>query len=451
MKLRHRHSLSIFLVGAACVAAMIGDRWISTRALLADRASTRAEALAAAVARDSIEPLLRGDGKTVLRQLNMFSEIPGVERIQILDPRGRATHTAGRRFGRPEEGALFRTARELAAGPAGEPVTIEVTVSSAGQMRVIFPMLARGALWGGLSVAFLALVSWWLGRLAGGKIDLLVEAASRMDGESELDLPDLGRNSEIGSLARSFQELRRRLKVESARRKQSEEQRDDMTNMLVHDMKQPLTIFRVALDSLDRAAPSAGSAEFRLALPMAHQSAARMEAMVDGMLQIARLEHAGQPPRRARTPVREVMADCAAEGSLIARSAGRAWTLSVPKDLEDLAILAHLPMLRRLMGNLVLNAFEHSPRGSALELGARWSKENPSSVELFVSNDGSELEGDPRGLLLGEKYQGAGGGAHAGLGLAFCVTAAKLHAGRLDARRLEDGRVVFFVAVPLAA
>lgn len=448
MKLRHRYSISIFLVGVICVVAMVADRALSTKGLLGERASARAEALASAVAREVIKPLQSGDGRVVRERLGLFTELAGVESIRIVDAGDQPLFTAGRRFGKPDEDALKRTARELFAGPGGEARTVEVIVSSEGYKKALLPVLFRGALWGGASIALLALVSWWLGNLAGRKIETLIQAIALIDGDASLDLPDVSANSEIGALSRGFQELRRRLKEEGARRRKSEEQRDDMVNMLVHDMKQPLMIFHMAMTTLDGSETVARDKDVLLAMSMARRSTARMDAMVDGVLQTVSLERYGEPPERVRTSIEELLKECSQEGAMIARASDREWRLTVDPALNGRWVLAHPAMLRRLVGNLILNAFDHSPEGTPLTLGAKPSGTDPSSVEVFMINDAPELALEPEALLEG-KRGGSAHGSHAGLGLAFCRHAAKLHAGRLEAERLEDGRVAFRAVLPM--
>lgn len=448
MKIRHRYSLVIFLVGALGSLAMVVDRVTGTRRLLEERASARAEALAAAVAREVVDPLQQGDERAVLRRLKLLADMPGIERIQILDARGRALHSARQRFARPDEGAIRRRARELVAGAGDAPLAVEVAVWADASSGALLPLLTRGALWSALSVAMLALASWWLGRLAGSKIELLIDAVRRIDDDSSSKLPDLDRNSEIGALSRAFQDLRRRLKEEGARRARLEERRDDMTAMLVHDLKHPLTVFRLAMSILNDAASSSRKDGIESALSLAGRSSSRMEAMIDGVLQVARLEHGEEPPERTRVPVLQFLEDCAEEDALIVKAAGRPWRLESDPSLRGAWILAHPAILRRLVGNLVLNAIDHSPEGSEVTLGARRSAGDPARVELYVLNDASALASEPEELLQG-KYRTTGGGSHAGLGLAFCRFAARWHSGRLDAERLEDGRIAFRVAMPL--
>lgn len=447
MKLRHQYSLIIFLVGLACVTAMVADRAASTRALLGERASARAEALAAAVARESLEPLERGDTRAVRKQLGLIAELNGVERIRILDVQGRTLHEAGRRFGRPDDGSIHRTAGELMALAGGKVLRVEVSVASPALGGALVPILARGTLWGGLSILLLAWASWRLGRRAGRKLELLSEAVTCVD-DASLTLPDPSGGSEIGVLTRAFLELRRKLEEQRKRRLALEEQRDDMINMLVHDMKHPLTVFRMAMGALDDAASRPHAREIETALSLARRSSARLEAMIDGVLQAAHLEHAAEPRARARTSVLGFLSKCAEEDALIAAAAGRPWGFEADPELRGRWMLADAAMLRRLLGNLVLNAIDHSPHGTPLTLGARRSTKDADNVELYVANDGSGLESEPEELLLG-KYRSSGGSSHAGLGLAFCRLAAEHHSGRLAARRSEDGRVVFSVTIPM--
>lgn len=447
MKFRHRYSLVIFLVGVMGSSVMVADRVRSTRLLLQERTSARAEALASAVSRELIEPLQAGDERAVLRRLKLLAEMPGIERIQVLDARGRALHTAGQRFGRPGDGAIRHTARELIAGAGNAPLDVEVAIWTDVSSNTLLPLIATGVLWGVLSVAMLALASWWLGRLAGRKIELLIEAVNRIDSPG-VSLPDLDKNSEIGGLSRAFLDLKRRLGEERNRRARLEERREDMTAMLVHDLKHPLTIFRIAMSILNDAAASAKTADVASALSLAGRSSTRMEAMIDGVLQVARLDHGEEVPERTRIPLLQFLDDCAQEDEVIVRAAGRPWRLESDPSLHGAWILAHPAMLRRLMGNLVLNAVDHSPDGTEVTLGARRSATDPGFVELYIRNDASSLDADPEELLRA-KYRTTGGGSHAGLGLAFCRFAARWHSGRIEASRTEIGQVEFRAILPV--
>lgn len=450
MKIRHRHALSIFLVGAIGSVAMTADRVSSLRELLRERVSARAEGMALVVSREISEPMHERDDRAVLRRLKLLSETPGVERIQILDARGMARHTAGQRFGLPGDGAIRHTARELIAGPDGEPLRVEVSVWTDGSAPALYPLLLRGALWGAASVIMLALASWWLGRMAGHKIERLIEAVNHWDDAagSADRLPDLRVNSEIGALSRAFQDLRRRLASESSRRMRLEERRDDMTAMLVHDLKHPLTIFRLAMSILNDAAGSSREDAIDSAMSLARRSSMRMEAMIDGVLQVARLEHGDEPPERVRIPVVQFLNDCDSEDALIAKASGRPWRLEIDPDLRGAWILAHPAMLRRMVGNMVLNAIDHSPDETLVTLGARRAPHGKGLLEIYVLNDASKLDASPETLLDG-KYRTTGGKSHAGLGLAFCRFAARWHTGRLDAELLAGGRVAFRVTMPM--
>ncbi|MDX6768394.1 MAG: HAMP domain-containing sensor histidine kinase [Elusimicrobiota bacterium] len=448
MKLRQRHALSIFAVGLFCGAALVADRAASTRRLLSERAQARAEAIAAAVARGVQEPAGAGDADAVASRLKLFADLSGVERVQILDARGRARFTATHRYGRPPEGALRRAASEHFAGAGDEPLSVSVAVWTDASEGALWPTVVRGAAWTLLSVATLALVSWWLGRLAGRKIEQLVDAVNRAPGDFSRHLPDLTMNSEIGALSRAYRDLQRRLKEEHDRRLKLEAARDDMTAMLVHDLKHPLTVFRLAMSLLTDAVSAAREPDIASALSLAGRSSSRMESMIDGVLQVARVEQGDEPPDRVRVPVLEFLDDCAQEDSLIVGANGRPWRLERDLSLHGGCILAHPAMLRRLVGNLVLNAIDHSPDGTEVVLGARAAHDDPLSVVIYVLNDASRLDSDPESLLQG-RFQGEGGPSHAGLGLAFCRFAARWHSGRLDAKRLDDGRVEFSVRMPL--
>jgi signal transduction histidine kinase len=444
--MRHRLAASFFALGAVCACIMIADRAHSTRTILVARLDARAETLASAAAEESAELLRRGEAGQVRGRMRSFERLNDVERIAVSDARGVLIHQT--RPQADERAGAFQRGRAFIRDARGMLGSVEVTMSTASIGPAVESASLQGAPWAALCIGLLAWASWYLGALAGGKVERLIEAVDRIGHGESVELPDSTRSSEIGALSRAFADLRRKLGEEEGRRRKLEEQRDDMTNMLVHDMKHPLTVFRMVLVLLGEMMKTSLSKDMADAIAMANRSTYTLDAMIDGVLQTARLEHAGEPPPRTRVAITKFVKGCAEVDSAIVRSSGKAWSLWLDPRIEDHWILASGPVLRRLVGNLVLNAIEHSPDGSKVTLAAAPSAQEPSCVEISVSNDGSSLDCEPTTLLNG-KYRSDGERSHAGLGLAFCRLAAHWHSGRMGARRSPDGTATFFVTLPM--
>ncbi len=446
MKMRHRFAACFFALGAVCAGIMIAARAHSTREILAARLDARAETIASSVAEELVELLRRGDAREIQARLRPFSRLNNVASISVKDAGGVLLYRTSPAPETRPEGLL--QGRAFIGDPRGMLGSVEVDMGARALARTVSNVILQDLLWAIACIALLAWTSWYLGALAGTKIERLAEAVERIGRGEKVELPEVTRNSEIGALSRAFRELRRGLADEEARRRALEAQRDDMTNMLVHDMKHPLTVFRmvlVLLSEMNKTTISKSAAE---AIAMANRSTYTLDAMIDGVLQAARIEHGSEAPPRVRLPIGQFLKDCAEVDSMIARTSGKEWELHIDSRLENRWILAHRPLLRRLIGNLVLNAVDYSPPGALLTLDARPSAADPASVEISIINEAGTIDRDPSALLNG-KYGSDGEQSHVGLGLAFCKMAAKLHSGRMDARRRPDGTISFSVTLPM--
>ncbi|MBI4679474.1 MAG: HAMP domain-containing histidine kinase [Elusimicrobia bacterium] len=166
-------------------------------------------------------------------------------------------------------------------------------------------------------LAFLAttLAAWLIGTWFGTKIEGLVpklEALSR-DPERFRSLKPSGSGDEIARLVAAFNRMGESLKSETQRRRVVEREKAELSAMLVHDLKTPLTVIhsgisllqdqlsqdQVAVERRARpAAPKTGSAPMRRRFDQPNRrtfellkmSADRLHRMVEDVLQLSRLE-----------------------------------------------------------------------------------------------------------------------------------------------------------------
>jgi len=137
----------------------------------------------------------------------------------------------------------------------------------------------------------------------------------------------------------------------------------NFTAMLVHDLRSPLSSVGLMLDLMKEGVPL----EPKI-ISQADQSFARVQGLLDEMLELHRSEH-GQVPLNA-----QLFEPSPWLGRIAALFAGRAeaagiqFQQSIPADLPKLQ--GDLGKLDRVMHNLLVNALKFTPRGGAIRLEA---------------------------------------------------------------------------------
>ncbi|HBA59572.1 MAG TPA: hypothetical protein DCZ92_01865 [Elusimicrobia bacterium] len=256
--------------------------------------------------------------------------------------------------------------------------------------------------------------------------------------------------TDIGQIELALRQTHARLRTEEQRRLEAETQKDDFYAMTVHDLKQPLTSLKAAVDLLfsEEEIKRFSKDQIRSLSAIAGASLHRLNAMVIDILNTAKMKSRDYAPEKGRIALADFMRECAGENSASVKAANKKWSFSLPEDLGDTWIFGDHDMLKRVIGNLVLNAIQYTPEGGAIKLGVRLSSADKATI--YVSDEG---EGIPDGFReeIFKKYQGLGKSSkNIGLGLAFCKMVADTHSARIDVRsELGKGTEMSFV-VPVS-
>jgi signal transduction histidine kinase len=230
----------------------------------------------------------------------------------------------------------------------------------------------------------------------------------------------------------------------------SEALREDLTHMLVHDLKNPLISAGIAIGALTRErdvhTPLADDQHEMLAI--ARESLERLERMIGDMLDVARAE-------AGTVPLDLDLGDLAQVVRLVARlnapqvaEAGIEFVLEVGPDA--LSVRMDPDKIRRVLDNLLANAVKFTPPKG--RIGIRAAAENGEAV-VTVSDTGA---GVPESLhaRIFEKFGQAeaarqGRKMSVGLGLYFCKLVVDAHGGRIWVASAPGNGSVFGFALPL--
>jgi NtrC-family two-component system sensor histidine kinase KinB len=226
--------------------------------------------------------------------------------------------------------------------------------------------------------------------------------------------------------------------------------REDLTHTMVHDLRNPLTNIRMALELLTqvngRPGPPNPDAQQREVVSIALNSTQRMLSLVNAILDVNRLESGQMPLVREPLSLHDAVNDV--------------YRLQLPlvmqKNLRlENTVAPELPqpyvdggLVRRVLQNLVGNAIKFTPDDGNIRVSAA-AEAGGARVQVTVSDSGPGLPPEVRRNLFQKFVTGHHRERGSGLGLAYCRLAVEAHGGRIWAGS-EPGRgAVFHFTLPL--
>ena len=238
------------------------------------------------------------------------------------------------------------------------------------------------------------------------------------------------------------------LRAANQRIRASEALREDLTNMLVHDLKNPLASATMALDMLRRGTVTEETTLDHIQpgelLSIAQESQERLGRLIEDILDIARAE-AGAPLVLTSNPkdLSDIVHEAALPFRTRAENAGVKLQENYPP--EPLLLLFDTQKVRRVMANLLDNALKNTPNAGRIEItvetdaaGARVTVRDtgpgiPKYMHKRIFEKFGQIEGKPTRARMS-----------VGLGLAFAKVAIEAHGGRIWVES-EPGRGSAFI------
>jgi signal transduction histidine kinase len=255
----------------------------------------------------------------------------------------------------------------------------------------------------------------------------------------------------LGARVRSLLKLKAATDaLEDSLRKQRELEkvRDDLMKMIVHDLKTPLTTVLATLEMLldgDFGALADGQ---RGAMAHAFGKAQDLLALIEDLLEIARIEDSRVPIQPVPIAPAALFADTVRDWQMRLRQDEATVQVDVAPDAPTFN--ADRGLLDRVLSNLLQNALVHSGRPVALRLAAR---SDPNGVLLTVQDDGPGIAPEYQELIF-RKFESLRA-PHAprvrssGLGLTFCRLAVEAHGGRIWVQSQLGAGSAFHILLPL--
>lgn len=455
MKLKNKFILLTAGLAAVFAALMVYDRVRTAKNEMLERAQERADYIASFITDISADQLERGSSAELKRTLKGFENFAQISYLRVADSGGRVIY----RMGHPginlndrgrdadifsSSDDIYDTERDIIRDGKRLGV-IQLGMSIKGIKGSLEILMWRGLITGLVFLGLITASVWLLTLRLGRQLDTLLLLADNMDAET-LPPQQLDPRDDTGKVSFALRELHTRLRAEQRRRAEAETQKDDFFAMTVHDLKQPLTSLKAALDLLlsEEERKSFSEAQIRGLSAIAGTSLKMLNTMVVDILNMAKMNDRDYAPEKERIPLDAFMRECAGENSASVKAAGKTWRFSVPEDIAGTWIFGDHDMIKRVVGNLVLNAIQYTPEGGAIKLGVRFVSEHKAAI--YVSDEGEGIPDEFREEIF-QKYRGMGKSSkNIGLGLAFCRLVADRHAAMMDVRsEIGKGTEVSFV------
>lgn len=320
----------------------------------------------------------------------------------------------------------------------GAPVVVDGVVTDGGvladtvQRQAQSAVLSRGAVAYPLVVAAAALLSWVLAGRTLRPLQQVTATARRLSQESldeRIRLP--GPRDEVWELAETFDAMLDRLQL-------AFDAQQHFVADASHELRTPLTVMRTEVD-VTLADPDADVAELRRMGAVLRSATDRAEAMVAGLLVVARSSATGldvQEPVDVATLVPAAL-DAVREEVVLRR-------LRVTHELASQPTTGDPALLERVVGNLVENAVRHN-------VDDGWVHLRTGADGLVVSSSGPVVDaGAVAELFEPFRRGGAARTAHRGSGLGLAIVRAVVgaHAGTVAAEPVAGGGLAVTVTLP---
>ena len=228
---------------------------------------------------------------------------------------------------------------------------------------------------------------------------------------------------------------------------ESERLRNSLLAAISHDLRTPLAALVGLADTLAMTQPPLSAQQTEVAQAI-RGSALRMNAQVNNLLDMARLEVAQVQLPLAWQPLEEVLGTALA--TCAQALAGRAVATALADDLPLLHLDATL--MERVFVNLLENAAKYTPPGSPLAIAAECQGD---AVCITLDDEGPGLPPGREEAVFEKFERGARESATpgVGLGLGICRAIVQAHGGRIvGGNRLGGERILgarFTIHLPI--
>jgi signal transduction histidine kinase len=233
-------------------------------------------------------------------------------------------------------------------------------------------------------------------------------------------------------------------RIEKARLRSTLQTRDDLTHMIIHDLRSPLTLVTGYVDVLEQMASDKLNPDEAECVTGAKRGADDMRDMITTLLDVGRLEAGEMPLRLQDHDLAEIAREAADRFTPVLR--GRTLRCEMPP--EAVAVSCDVDVIRRILENLISNALKFTKSDGTIRVKV---ERTGADVTISVSDNGEGIPRDQHEHIFEKFGQTNSGRQHrhsTGLGLAFCRLAVEAHQGKIGVRSEPGKGSTFWFTLP---
>ncbi len=247
----------------------------------------------------------------------------------------------------------------------------------------------------------------------------------------------------------------------------AERLRNDLTDMLVHDLRNPLSTILLAFERLVNELGDLLTERQQQAVRIGQNSACRLLDLVNAMLEVRRLESGQMPLDRGPLPIETLIERVIDPFSIQAQH--KQVKIEYRLDPQVKMVFADRNIIGRVLQNLLDNALKFSPPGGVITLEVQSVPADGQDQVIFLSEElAIRIPGDRIAHIvvrdqgpgippedqetIFDRFSQAGRkrSEGSGLGLTFCRLAVEAHHGSIRVESALDQGSAFHVTLPLA-
>lgn len=271
-----------------------------------------------------------------------------------------------------------------------------------------------------LNIIFSTVLAFYLVKEIISRLSNVTQNAKKFAAGEPLSAPLAG-DDEIAELDVAFRKMANDVE-------ELANHRQEMVNMLTHDLRSPLTTLQGFFDLMDAGAFGEVNNEGQRFAKLAERNCSRMMFLINDLLDIEKVKTGLLTLDLELVSVSKIFSDV--------KDGTKEWIEQHGIKLEiqdsELMVQADVERIERVLFNLVSNAIRYSPSGGTIGLDAI---KRFDAVEITVSDEGPGIPSNMLTTIFERFQQVKDTDRHndkgSGLGLSICNSLVQLHGGKI--------------------
>ncbi len=229
-----------------------------------------------------------------------------------------------------------------------------------------------------------------------------------------------------------------------------EQSRDDLTHMIIHDLRTPLNAMMMGMHAVETMGDL--NEDQQEMMKISQRGGKTLVDIINDLLDISKMESGSLQLKRQDIPVTGLIDTALEQVAILVNS--RNLTLATELDPNLPHLVADEAILIRTLVNLLGNALKFTPEGGAVTVSVRLDDDG-HSLQFSIRDTGEGIPPEAFERIF-EKFgqvesRKGGRTVSTGLGLTFCKLAVEAHGGHIGVASAPGQGSTFSFTIPLRA